>query len=163
MNPHTAISLAGLGCLILLGGVWLYFWRANVQGYFYFDAQDLVKNERGIERNLPMSASAGNFEPLLSHYIDVTKLLITLAAASITFGSNPNKDILIFVAKLVLAFSIVCGVLFCALVLYLYDEYTQNVEVLTRFRYCTLEALGFTTLISFFLGYIAWALNLGAR
>jgi hypothetical protein len=161
-NPHAAIAATSIGCLALYWEIWLYFWRTNTQGYFYFDAQDIVKNEEGRGRHLPMSATTGRFEPLLVQYISVAKLLITLAAASITFGGNPNKDLLIFIAKLILAFSIVCGVLFCALVLYLYDEYTQNVEVLTRFRYCTIEALGFTTLFSFFLGYVAWALNLGS-
>jgi hypothetical protein len=160
MNSNVAIFTA-IGCMLLYVAIWLCFFRLNQQGHFYFDAQDFVKNEEGRGRHLPLSASNGRFEPLLTHYISVAKLLITLAAASITFGGNPNRDLFIYIAKLVLAFSIIYGVLFCALVLYLYDEYTQNVEVLTRFWYCTVEALGFATLFSFFLGYLAWALNLG--
>jgi hypothetical protein len=35
-----------------------------------------------------VAASTGTFEPLLDNYIDVTKLLITVAAASIAFGGG---------------------------------------------------------------------------
>lgn len=108
-----------------------------------------------------MSSATGTFAPLLKHYIGVTQLLITLAAASITFGGNNPMMRGIFVAKLVLAFSILFGVLFCASVLYCYDEYAQDVDSYTRFWYCTVEAFGFSTLISFFVGYAVWAVKLG--
>jgi len=67
---------------------------------------------------------------MLKHYIGVAQLLITVAAASIAFGGdkNPRPVILIVVAKLFLAWSVFYGVLFCASVLYRYDEYTQNVK-----------------------------------
>jgi hypothetical protein len=67
----------------------------------------------------------------------------------------------IFVAKLILSFSILFGVMFCALVLYRYDEYTQNMLALSRFWYCTVEALGFSSLATFVIGYVIWASGLG--
>jgi hypothetical protein len=66
--------------------------------------------------------------------IGVTQLLVTVAAASIAFGGdkNPRPALLIIVAKSFLAWSIFYGVLFCAFVLYRYDEYTQDVTSYTK-------------------------------
>jgi hypothetical protein len=132
--------------------VWTYFWWANAGTTYYFDAQDFVGYEGGAGRELPASAQNGTFAPLLEHYIGVSKLLITVAAASIAFGSAS-----ISAAKLILAFSILYGVAFCAAVLYRYDEYTQNVRSYTKFWYCFVETLGFSCLICFILGYLVWA------
>lgn len=57
-----------------------------------------------------------------------------VAAAPIAFGDdkNPKAVLSIVIAKLLLAWSIFYGVLFCAFVLYRYDEYTQNVKSYTR-------------------------------
>jgi|HubBroStandDraft_5_1064220.scaffolds.fasta_scaffold20739_1 hypothetical protein len=52
--------------------------------------------------------------------------------------------------------------LFCAFVLYRYEEYAQDVQSYTRFWYCTVEALGFSTFVSFCVGYLVWAVNLGS-
>jgi hypothetical protein len=139
--------------------IWFLFARVNRGAQcFYFDAQDFAKYENGGGRELPVSAYKGNtFEPLLKHYISVTQLLITVAAASITFGGNQGSKAGIPVAKSFLAFSILYGVLFCAAVLYRYDEYTQDVRSYTRFWYSTVETLGFSTLACFILGYCVWA------
>lgn len=52
-------------------------------------------------------------------------------------------------SKLILAFPILFGMRFCALVLYRCEEYAQDVHSHTRFWYCTVEALEFSTLVSF--------------
>lgn len=148
-------------CVTLYVVIWIVFWFSHRGGTsFYFDAQDLVKYETGGGRELPASAVTGTFAPLLQHYIDVVKLLITVAAASIAFGGNQSINAGIFAAKLILAFSILYGVLFCATVLYIYDEYSQNVRVYTRLWYSTVETFGFSALICFILGYGVWAWNL---
>jgi hypothetical protein len=99
---------------------WAWFWISHRgHTYIYFDAQDFTKFENGGGRKLPISAATGTFAQLLGHYIDVSKLLITVAAASIAFGANQNTTDGILVAKIILAFSILYGVLFCASVLYL--------------------------------------------
>jgi len=95
----------------------------------------------------------------LENYIGVTKLLITVAAASIAFGAGLNRKG-IFVAKIVLAFSILYGVLFSALLQFFYDEYAQNVRAYTRGRYALIEALGFSGLACFVVGYFVCAFNL---
>lgn len=159
-NFWTVIATA-TACGGLYAAIWCVFRVLNRGAYYYFDAQDFREYEKGGGRKLPLSASTGTFAPFVGHYIGVAQLLITLAAASIAFGGSNPAARGIFVAKLILAFSILFGVLFCAFVLYRYEEYAQDVESYTRFWYCTVEALGFSTLISFFVGYLVWAVNLG--
>jgi len=151
--------LIGVGVFVV---IWTGFWRTNRNTKsVYFDAQDFAHYEGGAGRELPVSAAEGTFEPLLQHYIGVTKVLITLAAASITFGQTQSTKSGILLAKIVLAFSILYGVMFCAFVLYMYDEYTQNVRAYTRFWYSMVETLGFSALFSFVVGYAIWVFNLG--
>jgi hypothetical protein len=63
---------------------------------FYLDAEDVFNTGKP---GLRASAKTGRFAPLLKHYIGVFKLLITIAAASITFGGNPAGTGAISVAK----------------------------------------------------------------
>jgi len=163
MTNTGIVILTALGCFILLASIWLSFWKVNHSPYYYFDAQDYVKFENITGKPLPVSAEKGTFEPLLKHYLDVAKVLITLAAASITFGGNNSAAPGIFVAKLILSFSILFGVTFCALVLYRYDEYTQDLRALSRFWYCTVEGLAFSSLAAFVIGYVVWACGLGPK
>ena len=58
-------------------------------------------------------------------------------------------------AKLLLAWSIFYGVLFCALLLWRYDEYAQDMASYTLGWYSTIFALGFSCLICFMCGYLA--------
>jgi hypothetical protein len=135
--------------------------------YFYFDAQDFSHYEaRGDdplkvgERILPVSAKQGTFEPFLDKYIGVVKLLLTVAAASIAFGSSQVTANGIFIAKIVLAFAILYGVAFSALLLFFYEQYAQNVRYYRPLRYSLIEALGFSCLGCFIAGYFLWALQL---
>lgn len=102
------------------------------------------------------------FEPHLKNYIDVMKLLVTIAAASIAFGGIQDNRTGVLAAKLILAFSILYGVVFSGLLQFFYDEYTQNVHAYTRFRYSLIEALGFSALVCFIVGYFVWTFSLGS-
>jgi hypothetical protein len=147
-------------CLLVFVGVWLLVrWFNRGGAYFFFDAQDLRKYGDLGDRELPLSSEQGTFQPFLEHYLGVTKLVVAVAAASITFGGHQNPGRGIFAAKLFLAFSIFYGVVFCAAFIYRYDEYTQDVRSYTPFWYSTVEGLGFAALICFILGYGAWALT----
>ena len=89
------------------------------------------------------------------------KLLLTVAAASIAFGApGQHLCLSIVAAKELLALSIFSGVLFCAFLLYRYDEYAQNVKSYTAKWYALIFALGFSSLVLFIFGYFAWALGL---
>jgi hypothetical protein len=159
ISAFGGVSICTLMLYVLL---WLERWCSHRGGvYFYFDPQDCVRYTTE-KREFPLSASTATFEPMLKHYIGVTQLLITVAAASIAFGGYKNaKDmLLIVIAKLLLAWSIFYGVLFCAFVLYRYDEYTQNVKSYTRGWYSTVESLGFAALVCFMFGYLAWGWGL---
>lgn len=138
-----------------------YFWRSHKgMRSFYFDPQDFHHFENGGGRELPVAASETTFESLLANYIGVMKLLITVAAASIAFGGKSDGEIGTSYAKIILAFSILYGVIFCGLLQFFYDEYCQNVRAYTRFRYSIIEALGFSSLTCFVVGYLVWAFSL---
>jgi hypothetical protein len=129
----------------------------------YFDTQDFYHGQLGpnnIASSLPIASKSGTFLPLLKMYISVSKILITVAAASITFAGIQSERPGIYQAKLFLAFSIVYGVTFCALALYFYDEYGYNIRFYTAFRYGLVESLGFSFLTCFLLGFGWWALSL---
>lgn len=162
---HKYISPFGAttaGALVVFGAIWTWFCLAHRgSNYFYFDPRICV-NLSNEGRKFPLSAAKATFEPMLKHYIGVTQLLVTVAAASIAFGGdkNPKPALLIVIAKSFLAWSIFYGVLFCAFVLYRYDEYTQDVTSYTRWWHATVESLGFSTLACFVLGYLAWGWGL---
>ena len=150
-----------LGGAAIFGILLWIFWHSH-RGIrsFYFDPQDFFIYENGNGRELPVSAQTATFEPLLRNYIDVVKLLITVAAASIAFAGGQKPPTGIVIAKVVLAFSILYGVSFAALLQFFYDEYCQNLRAYTRLRYSLIEALGFSALSCFIGGYFIWAFNL---
>jgi hypothetical protein len=139
---------------------WLIFWLSHRGGGpFYFDPQDcFAANPQ--RRVLPISAKTATFEPMLKHYVGVTQLIVTVAAASIAFGNNVTSASPVVIAKLILAWSIFYGVLFCALLLWRYDEYAQDMRSYTTGWYSTVFALGFSSLSCFMLGYLAWGYGL---
>jgi len=143
--------------LVVFGVFWSIFWFSNPRGNFFFDPQDCVRANSKL-RVFPASASTATFEPFLKHYIGVTQLLVTVAAASIAFGGNSQSPIIL--AKLLLACSIFYGVLFCALLLWRYDEYAQDMESYTLGWYSTVFAFGFSCLTCFMVGYLAWGWGL---
>jgi NADH dehydrogenase FAD-containing subunit len=49
---------------------------------------------------------------------------------------------------------------FCALLLWLYDEYSQDMRSYTLGWYSTLFALGFSSLLCFMFGYLLWGWEL---
>jgi hypothetical protein len=148
--------------LILFIVIWAVFRRSRGPGFVYFDPQDLHKaqslKERPENRTLPISAATATFEPLLKHYISVMQLLLTVAAASIAFGGTEPTSLIppIVTAKLFLAWSIFYGVLFCAILLWRYEEYGQDMESYKPHWYSTSVALGFSSLICFMFGYLIW-------
>ncbi len=152
------------GTLFVFATLWILFWRTHKgsrNSHFFFDPQDSYK-ANPHNPALPESAKTGTFEPLLKHYIGVAQLLVTVAAASIAFGgSNQNPGApLVSDAKLLLACSIFYGLAFCALLLWRYDEYCQNMSSYTLPWYSTIFALGFSGFLCFIVGYLCWGLEL---
>ena len=145
----------------MFAGIWTAFYLLHRHGgYFFFDPQDCFHSNPQA-RKFPLSAKSATFEPFLKHYIGVTQLIVTVAAASIAFGgSGQNSNPLVVVAKLLLAWSIFFGVLFCALLLWRYDEYAQDMTSYTKKWYSTIFAFGFSCLVCFMSGYLAWGWGL---
>ena len=169
LTIHARLSVSAVA-LLVFAILWIGL-RLGRRGkkYVFFDPQDFarVNSRRLVDRRvLPLSAETATFEPMLKHYLGVVQLLVTVAAASIAFGSNGGTGqanappIWLGVAKLSLAYSIFFGVLFCALLLWRYDEYAQDMESYTPFWHSTVSALGFSCLIGFFLGYVTWGFGL---
>jgi hypothetical protein len=157
-------SIAGLA-LSIWGGLWWLFWyahRHNRHGHFFFDPQDTFRNNPNpADRKLPLSAKSAVFEPTLKHYLEVTQLLVTVAAASIAFGGDHSAGHpAVNTAKLLLAWSILYGVTFCALLLWRYDEYSQDMASYTLRWYSTIFSSGFSSLVCFVLGYLLWGVAL---
>jgi hypothetical protein len=150
--------------LVVFATLWVLFWRTNRQSrhsHFFFDPQDSFRANPDNPA-LPKSAETATFEPFLKHYIGVTQLLVTVAAASIAFGGGshvPGAPI-VNDAKLLLAWSIFYGVTFCAVLLWRYDDYAQNMTSYTLPWYSTIFALGFSSLVCFILGYFFWGWEL---
>ena len=90
------ILACAFGFLTLLAG---FKWSNRKATYIYFDPQDFVHYENGGGRKLPLAAEKSTFAPLLTNYLDVTKLLITVAAASIAFGGGQHPPSGILIAK----------------------------------------------------------------
>jgi hypothetical protein len=155
------VLCAAVAAVVLFCLYWSSFWCLNRNGsFFFFDPQDFFQHKpKG--RALPASARTATFEPLLKHYLGVTQLLITVAAASIAFGGSgqfPATPIVL--AKLFLFWSIFYGVLFCAILLWRYDEYAQNMRSYTLVWYSTVFALGSSSLTCFTVGYFIWCWGL---
>lgn len=162
ISPFWGVAIAGV---IVFAVFWSIFWSSYYFSprcgcFFFFDPQDSFR-VNSENRAFPASAKTATFEPMLKHYIGVTQLLVTIAAASIAFGgSSQSLAGPIVIAKLLLAWSIFYGVLFCALLLWRYDEYGQDMKTYTLAWYSTIFALGFSCLTCFMFGYLAWGWGL---
>ncbi len=145
---------------------WNVFWLTHRgERHFHFDPQDEFHAPGGRGRVFPKAAETATFEPMLKHYIGVTQLLVTIAAASIAFGGSSGGQgaaisIGIAIAKLLLAWSVFYGVLYCALLLWRYDEYAQNMESYTLPWHSTVFACGFSSLTFFTFGFVLWGFGL---
>jgi hypothetical protein len=162
------VSVASVVCFAL---IWVGFWWPRRKSrYFYFDPQDCAQafevppdQTPPVKRRVfPLSAKTATFLPFLDHYIGVTKLMITVAAASIAFGGDKSQrpEVFILAAKLLLAWSILFGVFFCGMLLWRYDEYAQDMESYTPLWYATVFASGFASFFCFITGYIVWGWGL---
>jgi hypothetical protein len=128
--------------------------------YVYFNPQDWqVSARRAIATRLPIESQIATFGPLLKQYIGVTKLLVTVAAASISFATAHNSAG-IYCAKLFLAWSIAYGLMFCITAVYCYESYLHNLESYKPRWAATVESLGVSSLFCFLIGYGVWAFQL---
>jgi hypothetical protein len=111
--------------------------------------------------NLDPQAKQGAFEPLLAKYIRASEFIIGLATGSIVLlvGSSAlhaqGGRLPWFYASplLLLGWSVILGVAFIVWLILSYEEY-QHGNKHTKLVYSISEALGFSSLGCFCLGYI---------
>jgi len=136
----------------LFAAVWLLVWlRTKPTSSNYFEPK----------------GSEGEFgKRLLPIYLDITKLILGIAAGSIVLlvGSSnlaqpsTGRSLRAFASPMTLvAMSIIYGVLFMTLLVINYEHHQHHPaeHSYTRFKYSRNQALGFSALFCFCIGY-AW-------
>jgi hypothetical protein len=156
LSPFAVASAWSFACFVLfLLILWLVYRGSSP---IYFNPQDYAKAHP--EKELPEYSKNATFEPFITQYTGMAKVLIGLAAASISFGglntTNPN----IFTAKMLLAYSIGFSLAFSIMVINFYENYLHGLRSYIPIKIALVEASGITSLICFFLGYSYWAWHL---
>jgi len=137
--------------LALFTIVWLIVWLRTKSSPFSFD---------------PEGAEGEFGKGLLPIYLDITKLILGIAAGSIVLlvGSSnlvqqsSGRSLRSFASPMfMVAMSIIYGVLFMTFLVLRYEQHRHNpaTDAYTRFKYSGNQALGFSALSCFCIGY-AW-------
>ena len=127
--------------------------------FVYFSPAD-YKQYRLDAKKVPESSKATTFEPMMRQYFDLAKVLVSIAGASIVFGGLDTMNVGVYHAKLFLAFSVACCLIFCLSCLKFYEDYTHDYTSYTPWKVAFVESFGVSGVVFFFSGYVWWALNL---
>jgi len=145
-------GFAGIATSVgLFAIVWLVVWLKTNSASLHFD---------------PGGAEGEFGKGLLPIYLDITKLILGIAAGSIVLlvGSSnlvqqsSGRSLKSFASPMfMVAMSIIYGVLFMTFLVIRYEHYRHNPASNwhTRFKYSGNQALGFSALSCFCIGY-AW-------
>ena len=127
--------------------VWFFVWLGKIKqkGPFAFDPK----------------GEPGAFEKLLQIYLDIMKFLLGLASGSIVLlvGSSALRESELLPAEFasplfILAASILYGLLLMVFLTTNYESYRHGTVDYSKFMYTRNLALGFSSLLSFCIGYI---------
>lgn len=142
--------------VLMVPALWWIVWARLSPGPFAMDVRGRIDS----------------FLPILQMYIDMAKTVIGLASASIallvgsaTFRSTGGAGPVLasFASPLfLLALSIIWGVCFLPSIELDYESFRHGTAEYTRFNYAKNQALGFSCLICFALGY-AWLIFIVTR
>jgi hypothetical protein len=138
--------------LIAFGAVWYVNRRSSL---IYFNPQDFAKAHP--EKALPEFSKAATFDPFITQYTGMSKVMIGLAAASISFGGVSTNNSNVFTAKMLLAYSIAFSLIFCITAINFYEGYLHDLGYYTPFRIALVESSGIASMFCFALGYGFWA------
>jgi len=127
--------LVTLTCLFLFAGIFAFlrFKIYSKTPIYYFNPSDYALYT--TPNNVPESSKTATFELVMKQYFDLSKVLVTLGAASIAFGGLDSLNVGVYEAKMFLAYSIGFNLAFCFYCLYSYETYTQNRAFYVRWRY----------------------------
>jgi hypothetical protein len=160
-SPVVLASIWSLACegLLLLGLYLVYRGpKGNQTSHIFFNPQDYAKAHP--EAILPEYSKEAKFDPFITQYTGMGKVIIGLAAASISFGGLHTADGNIFTAKMLLAYSIAFALAFCITVINSYETYLHGLESYKPLKCALVESFGLTSLFCFALGYGYWAWHL---
>jgi hypothetical protein len=161
LSPVVLASIWSLSCAGVLLLILFLVYRGPAQNrvtHIYFNPQDYAKAHP--EAKLPEQSKQANFEPFVAQYTGMAKVLIGLAAASISFGGFNTTNENVFTAKMLLAYSIAFSLAFCITVINFYENYLHGLESYKPFKCAMVESFGLTSLFCFALGYAYWAWHL---
>jgi hypothetical protein len=119
--------------------------------------------------NLDPMGMEGTFEPLLQKYLHLTEFMIGLATGSIVLlvgssvlhGKDGHLPKFYRPPLLLLAASVLFGLVFMATLILSYEEWQHNNRH-TALAYASIETFGYSCLILFVIGYIwlIWAVTI---
>ena len=111
----------------------------------------------------------GDFDKILEFYVDLAKFVVGLAAGAIVlvigssvFGASKHLPEAFASPLLLLALSILCGLIFMVFLVFNYEAFKHDPRSYTRFRYVRNQAFGFAGLVSFCAGY-GWLIMAAVR
>ena len=90
----------------------------------------------------------------------MAKVVIGLAAASISFGGLEATNVNVFRAKMLLAYSVAFFSGLLNLAINFYEDYLHDVTSYKPLKCAMVESFGLTSLFCFALGYGYWAWHL---
>jgi hypothetical protein len=156
LSPFAVASLWSLACFV---GFFLIFWLVYKGSRpIYFNPQDYAKAHP--EKELPEYSKGATFDPFITQYTGMAKVMIGLAAASISFGGLNTTNANVFTAKMLLAYSIAFSLVFCVTAINFYENYLHDLKSYIPIKIALVEASGITSIFCFALGYGYWAWHL---
>jgi len=161
LSPVVIASIWSLACegLLLFGFYFVYRGpKENRTSHIFFNPQDYAKAYP--EAKLPEYSKEAKFDSFITQYTGMAKVIIGLAAASISFGGLHTTDVNVFTAKMLLAYSIAFALAFSIAVINFYENYLHGLESYKSFKCAMVESFGLTSLFCFALGYGYWAWHL---
>jgi hypothetical protein len=161
LSPFWVASIWSGTSFVLLFALFGFIYKGS--NFFYFNPQDFAKymKEKGVtDRRLPEISQTATFDSFITQYTGMAKVMIGLAAASISFGGLNTDKPTIFTAKLLLAYSIGFSLIFSITMINFYENYLHDIGSYKPFKIALVEASGLTSVVCFALGYGYWAWHL---
>jgi hypothetical protein len=146
------LALAPLAMFLILFG--LIYRRLPANGVYIFDPADL-----------PNAGNTGTFAPHNSNYLEISKLVVGLASASIAalavFFFRDNHPVSEFRTQIqspliCFTYTVVFGVSFIGALAWCYERYSHFRTSYTRTWYALVNALGLSMLIALVGGYVSF-------
>lgn len=153
LSPFAVASAWSLACFfVFLLILWLVYRGSSP---IYFNPQDYAKAHP--EKELPEHSKGATFDLFITQYTGMAKVMIGLAAASISFGGLNANYTNVFTAKMLLAYSIAFSLIFCITGINFYENYLHGLRSYIPIKIALVEASGVTSIVCFALGYGYWA------